>query len=218
MFPNKFISHLTQWKKLGKLSFFCCLSILIISIAVLILIRNRPHKKQQKPPPDVSKILPKLRHGDIILRSGVGIWSEYIRDYNKKDKRFSHVGIVFIEKGKIQVLHAEGDDVTGQGTVGFDSLETFVRASEQIGISRFHTVDGTQVAAEAKKFLGRPFDWKFNLQDDSACYCTELIEHALRRVIPGKSLKLSGKVIPVDACLDPELFTEVVVTKENSGN
>ena len=76
------------------------------------------HYKQFPPPPDVSGIQPHLKNGDIILRSGIGFWSERFRQSNTNDKRFSHVGIVLVdEQGTVSVLHAEGDDHTGEGMV-----------------------------------------------------------------------------------------------------
>ena len=102
MFLNKSVFYSVQWKKLRKLSFFCCVAIIIISASAFAVHKLTSPKLRKNPPPDVKIILPQLQHGDIILRSGVGIWSQYIREYNKNDQRFSHVGIIFIEKGKIK--------------------------------------------------------------------------------------------------------------------
>ena len=173
--------------------------------------------REVPPPPDVEGIRPVLRHGDVILRSGIGFWSELFRSSNTKDKRFSHVGIVRLGSDKkFYVIHAEGDDMTGQGKVFEDTLEHFVGASDDIGIARLKTGDPDRFVEHARSFLNRPFDWKFNRNDDSAIYCTELIDLSLRKMDPALHLREHNGIIMPEACLDPEMFEEVPVPQENT--
>ena len=172
-------------KKLWKRSFFYFIGIPLLVILVGILVLGVDmfyfyHYKQFPPPPELSGIRPYLKNGDIILRSGIGFWSEHFRQSNTKDKRFSHVGIVLVdEHGTVSVIHSEGDDHTGNGKVAIVSLEKFVGESVDIGVSRLRDADPDQFAAEAKKYLGRPFDWKFDTDSSSDIYCTELVELAM---------------------------------------
>lgn len=169
------------------------------------------HYKQFPPPPDVSGIQPHLKNGDIILRSGIGFWSERFRQSNTNDKRFSHVGIVLVdEQGTVSVLHAEGDDHTGDGMVSIVSLEQFVGESVDIGVSRLRDADPDRFVSEAKKYLGRPFDWKFDTDSSSEIYCTELVELAMKDIYPERSLaRNSYNIILPEACLDRRFFTEI---------
>lgn len=206
-------------KKLWKHGFFfavLCLAAPVLAAAAaggayLIWFR---HIHETPPPPDVSHIRPLLKNGDVILRSGVGLWSDMIRSRNTFDKRFSHVGIVAIGPGgSCHVIHAEADDLTGSGKVFLDSLEHYVNVSSEIGIGRLHCSDPDALVEAAKTFLGRPFDWEFNSTDNSAVYCTELIDLALRELDPELRLPLVDGIILPEACLMPDYFTEIPVGK-----
>ena len=204
-------------EKLWTHSFFLaglCLAALVLAAAAVgggYLVWFR-HIHETPPPPDVSHIRPLLKNGDVILRSGVGLWSEQIRSYNTRDKRFSHVGIVSIEPdGACMVIHAEANDLTGSGEVFRDTLEHFVGESKEVGISRLHVAAPDALAEAAKSFVGVPFDWKFDTGDDSSIYCTELVDLSLRKIDPGFRLPESNGVIPTEACLMPEYFTEIPV-------
>lgn len=202
-------------RKLWRHSFFLILVPLIAAIAAvsghLFCFR---HVRKLPPAPDVKRIRPVLQNGDIILRSGIGFWSNLFRSGNTVDKRFSHVGIVRITPdGGYRVIHAEGDDATGSGFVFEDSLEHFVGESDGIGVSRLRTGDPDRFAEAAITFLGRPFDWKFDKDDDSAIYCTELIDRALRKQDPALHLREHRDLIFPEACLDPEIFEEIPLPK-----
>ena len=168
--------------------------------------------RQIPPPPNVKNIRPLLRNGDVILRSGIGLWSNLFRSSNTVDKRFSHVGIIRISSdSSVHVIHAEGDDTSGKGIVFEDTLEHFVGKSDKIGLGRLRIGVPNRFVDSAMTFLGRPFDWKFDKNDDTAVYCTELIDLSLRKM--NSSLHLpehKGLILP-EACLDPVYFVEIPV-------
>ena len=204
-------------KKLWKHSFFfaaLCLAALLLSAAATAggyrFWSRQSH--EPSPPPDVTRIRPLLKNGDVILRSGVGLWSEMIRSRNTRDKRFSHVGIVSIDPdGACHVIHAEADDLTGSGEVFLDPLEHFVDVSTEIGIGRLHRSDPDALAEAAKTFIGRPFDLEFNSKDDSAVYCTELVDLSLRKLDSELRLPDVDGIILPEACLAPDFFIEIPV-------
>ena len=57
------------------------------------------------------------------------------------------------------------------------------------------------------KYVGLPFDWKFDAGDPSKVYCSELLYRAYGDAAPGYAIaaeKVGGRaVIPVDAFLSP---------------
>lgn len=201
-------------KKLWKRSFFyfaiAVIAAIILTAAAVGIYLCWFYNIRQVPPPDISPIRNTVRSGDIILRSGVGLWSKLFCERNPNDKRFSHVGLVWItENGEYMVIHSEGNDTTGKGEVSVISLQDFVGKTQLIGISRLRTGDPAQLVANAKKFMGRPFDWKFDIEDHSEIYCTELLVLALRETIPGIVLPRHKNIVMPEALLIPEYFTEI---------
>ena len=205
-------------KKLWRHSFFCIIAAALLMSAALAawgaghLLRSRARRRNLPPPPDVSRIEPLLKHGDIILRSGIGLWSDFFRSRNLRDKRFSHVGIVQrAADGSWQVIHADGDDFTGHGTVFADTLANFVGQSTAVGIGRLRVADPESFVRNARKCLGRPFDWKFDTEESTAIYCTELVDLALRETDPRLRLPAERGIILPEACLVSGFFAEIPV-------
>ena len=208
-----FSSDQTNWKKPWQRGFFyALLLLLLLVIGGVTFLVSFCFRHNELSSPEPSSVRKYVQNGDIILRSGVGLWSGYFRKRNTVDQRFSHVGIVLIDQdGTCNVLHAEGDDLTGNGQVGICSLETFVNESDLIGISRLKYIDPEQFVLNAKTFIGRPFDWKFNLAEDDKIYCTELIDLALKKTVSGAGLKVTDDLILPEACLDNTIFEEVAI-------
>ncbi len=204
-------------KRLWKRSLFCVLIISAVllaaaAVAAGVYLYWFYNLRILPPPPDTALVLPQVRNGDVILRSGVGLWSELFRSRNLKDKRFSHVGIVWErDDGSYSVIHAEGNDINGQGTVSVITLEKFVQESQCIGISRLHCGNPDLLVQGALKYLHRPFDWQFNSDDHQAIYCTELVVLALAEAVPEAILPRSENIILPESCLLPEYFTEISV-------
>jgi len=202
-------------KKLWKHCFF-----LFLALAATLLFTTGGyliwfyHIRKIPPPPNVENIRSLLRNGDVILRSGIGLWSNLFRFSNTFDKRFSHVGIVRIRHDDvIHVIHAEGDDTSGKGKVFEDTLEHFVGESVKIGLSRLRTGNPDRFVECAMTFLGRPFDWKFDKNDDSAIYCTELIDRSLRELAQPLHLQEHKGLLLPEACLNPDFFIEIPVPR-----
>ena len=204
-------------KKAAIIQLFFCIFIILISVLSVYFYKHNPTPPATVLPPKQDKdITPYLQHGDIILRSGAGAWSKYFRDFSPTDKRFSHVGIVCIENNEIKVLHSEGDDLTGIGSVKLVPLDIFISESEDIGISRLKNTDPNIFVQSAKKYQNQPFDWKFDADDASAIYCTELVSLALKDCKKNIILKKKKKIIPVDSCLDPDFFEEIIIPTDNA--
>ena len=149
--------------------------------------------------------------GDIVMRHGTGLWSEFFRKYSVRDRRFSHAGIVWVEGGKLYCIHAEGDDLSGRGQVAKVPLREFFKPSRANGHFRFRLPREVRLrcAREAHRLLGVPFDWKFDTDDHSALYCTELIAVALSGAAPQIFLKRCKNIIPLDALSDPSIAEEL---------
>ena len=148
-----------------------------------------------------------MRHGD-------GLWSDFFRRYSPRDQRFSHVGIVWVENGEVYCIHAEGDDLSGRGAVQMVTLRQFFRPSRANGHFRLRLPAEVRMrfVREARKLIGRPFDWRFDTDDHSALYCTELAEVALKEAAPHIELRRRRGLIPIDSLSDPEIAEELPAT------
>jgi len=156
-----------------------------------------------------------LEDGDIILRLGNRFWSQVFRDMSLEDRRFSHLGIIRVYNGHITVIHAEGTAAAGEDFVREDSLEDFLSIARSIGIYRAKGIDGSKISNMALEYIGIPFDWQFDMQDESRIYCTELLYLILKRLEPALELStqyirmLGTYIIPIDAISTSEHFLEI---------
>ncbi len=131
-----------------------------------------------------------LDEGDIILRYGNGFWSPFFRNVSRHEKRFSHAGVVVMEKGAFTVVHASAHEMNGEGSVSRVSLEQFLSVSSDYAVYRFETGKNVRlrIAENAKSYVGRPFDSSFNLADSKRLYCTELVMHAVNDAVGYKAI------------------------------
>lgn len=157
-----------------------------------------------------------LKDGDIILRLGDRPWSTLLKNMSQKDKKFSHLGIVRIRDNVISVIHSEGLSANKNDCVKEESLEDFLKIAQSIGIYRLRTDEVEKISDMALEYNGRPFDLKFDMNEEENLYCTELLYVILKRLDPKIKLntiwiKEIGKyIIPLDIYLQSEYFTEIL--------
>ena len=188
---------------------------LIISITFIVIInqQKRQHGMVQNIQED--KIIPYLNDGDIIFRLGDRIWSAFFKELSPNDKRFSHLGIVRIRNNIISVINAEGLANEGKDYVIEVSLNEFLQIAQSVGIYRLKTIEGEIISDAALDYIGYPFDWQFNMEDDSKLYCSELLYVILKKVDPNIELnkvwfkEIGKNIIPLDIYSQSEYFNEV---------
>ena len=77
------------------------------------------------------------------------------------------------------------------------------------------TIEGNKISETALEYIGHPFDWQFNMEDDNNLYCTELLYVILKKINPEITLntlwlkEIGRNVIPADVCSQSEYFIEV---------
>lgn len=148
-----------------------------------------------------------IHSGDLICRLGNGIWSDHFKNISSLEKRFSHIGIIFIdEKSNTWVIHASANDYTGVGRVAKEPLEQFIANAEEFAIYRIKGDEtiGLRIAREALEFLDRPFDSKFDLSSADRIYCSELIYLSVNRSAKSKIIQAFNYkghlVVAIDNC------------------
>ena len=203
---------------LKKISYI--LSFIIVFSAVIIIFNIKTTPGIQVSSSEKSAVLIKadmlysvIEDGDIICRLGDRLWSNLIKDVSVTDKRFSHMGIIRINDGRITVINAEGDTGHGRDYVNEISIGEFLEPAAAAGIYRINNIDGKILSELASLYLGVPFDWQFDMNDSSKLYCTELLYVICNQIglelnsIYIKELKTSA--IPLEAISSSDKFSEV---------
>jgi hypothetical protein len=167
-------------------------------------------------PPRLHDVIPYLQDGDIILRMTEGTWSMMFREFSPIDKRFSHCGIVRIRDDEITVINALGSLSIPSLGVEETRLDRFIPVASAVGIYRVRDADGSVISDTAMLYMGRPFDFDFDMEDDSKVYCTELIYLALKPVKPENILptifvdEVKRQAIPIDSISNNPYIDEIV--------
>jgi hypothetical protein len=185
--------------------------ILILLFFIFIMMPiGKPIKVQQS-----DKIANIVKDGDVICRLGDRFWSQFFKDVSVVDRRYSHTGIIHINNGIITVINAEGDTGHGRDFVNEITLENFLKIARTVGIYRIRNIDGNQISKLAMEYIGVPFDWQFDLCDESKLYCTELLYVLLKRLSPNLKLntiyikEIDKEIIPLEAISMSEHFSEI---------
>ena len=94
-------------------------------------------------------------------------------------------------------------------------MPEFLKVAKAVGVYRANFIDGSAISDNATRYLGRP-DWKFDLNDDSEIYCTELLHVVIKNVAPEyglgtRSVRVMGMmIIPLEAVSNSDNFDEVL--------
>lgn len=138
----------------------------------------------------------RLQSGDLVFRAGRGWEADAVR--TASFTRFSHVGLIErTANGAVFVIHAAPPEHGGHGVVervplamfndpGLASDIVFYRPTE------LSVADRESAVAAARTFAARrvPFDADFDITDNSALYCTEMVLEAF--VAAGSTIELSA--------------------------
>jgi hypothetical protein len=198
-----------KWNKILVGCFF------VIGIIFVVIINLQKRQQDILRYVQEGTILPFLNDGDIICRLGDRIWSVFFKDLSPVDKRFSHLGIVRIRNNIVSVINAEGLAVEGKDFVNEVSLNDFLKTARSIGIYRLRTIKGELISDTALEYIGRHFDWQFDMEEDDALYCSELLYVLLKIIEPNITLnkvwikEIQKNIIPLDVCTQSEYFIEI---------
>ncbi len=150
-----------------------------------------------------------LRQGYIVIRRGLGADSYMLAEMNRRDKTYSHCGIVMIENGYPFVYHSIGGEDNPDERLRRDSANFFFspERNTHIGVVRY---DFDSIAISSLRdivtdiYKERPkFDLKFDLSTDERLYCSEFVYKAIARAtrdtayIP-RSILLGKRIVGID--------------------
>ncbi|GAA4465626.1 hypothetical protein GCM10023093_18150 [Nemorincola caseinilytica] len=122
-----------------------------------------------------------LRSGDVVLRTGAGAFSRAFAGFNRRDKSYSHCGIVMIENGRPYVYHCIGGDGDTTACIRRETAQHFFSPAYNTAaaIARYPFADTTiaLLASTIRSYAARRpvFDTRFDLQSNDKLYCTEFV-------------------------------------------
>jgi hypothetical protein len=125
------------------------------------------------------------KNGDLVVRSGQEFSSQFIKQFNRHDKTYSHSGIVFYENGYPFVYHIVTGDESPDGTMRRDSLSRFCNPRKNFGFAIYrydlNEPETRNFQEEVKGWYKKKvrFDSSFNMKTDDRMYCSEMIKKSL---------------------------------------
>lgn len=126
-----------------------------------------------------------LRDGDLVVRLNRDPTSQFIKNFNRHDKSFSHSGIVLFQNGRPYVFHMISGGENPNGKMKKDVLEGFCNPRRNRAYAIFRYDMNTCEMGKLKGIIykwyteGLRFDSAFNLRSDDKMYCAEMISKAL---------------------------------------
>ena len=134
-----------------------------------------------------------LQNGDIVVRTGNDMTSEMFRKANRKDKTYSHCGIVLIEDGKPYIYHSIGGEDNPDEVLRRDNIQAWASPlhNSGIGILRYSFTPAQldSLARITHRYYNqhKKFDLQFDISNDDKLYCAELLYQAINKSL-GKAV------------------------------
>ena len=122
-----------------------------------------------------------LQTGDLIFRHGRGAISNALMQFSRREKKFSHAGIISMENNRVFVYHVIGGEENTSNKLRKDPIDLFCspKQAHAFGIYRLDldTLSFCKMDSLAKSYYqqGLEFDPKFNMNTDEKMYCTEFV-------------------------------------------
>jgi Permuted papain-like amidase enzyme, YaeF/YiiX, C92 family len=135
---------------------------------------------------DKGKLL--IREGDLLTRSDDDFESLSLQNFSKRDRTYSHSGIVFKEDGAWFVYHAMAGAENPGASIKREPFDSFVNPLKKTGFGVFRyqlsSMEINTLHTLYKKYYAEklPFDKSFNLKTDDSMYCSEIIYKSLKKV------------------------------------
>lgn len=180
----------------------CLIALLLVTGGAM------PLAAQEQAEPPLTAALLAMQPGDLIVRRSKGLTSTLFASVNARDTRYSHAGMVVQTRdGRVQVAHAELDELSESGGARLTDPVTFLAGVLRWAVIRFplSPEEGAATSRIALSYVTRAagFDLDFDLAEDSRLYCTEFVWRAVldatgRDLVQDKPLIQGRPVITVE--------------------
>ena len=130
-----------------------------------------------------------LHSGDVVVRTGNDATSYILCQLNKRDKTYSHCGIVMVENGYPFVYHSIGGEDNPDARLRRDSANFWFSPGHNLGfgISRLDIPrEKTSILWNVvRKFYNerKKFDMDFDLRSDDRFYCAEFVYKSVNQAM-----------------------------------
>lgn len=168
---------------------------------------NREVTGQQDPYSMISEAENLLCDGDLVLRLNQDPLSQFIKNFNREDKKYSHAGIVLFENGKPFVYHILNDEGSRDGKIRQESFPGFCDPMKNYAFGVFRYRLGKEEVKKLKTVIYSwqknkvLFDYDFNLQTDQRMYCSEMISKAITKATASRIVFKTTVVTKQEASL-----------------
>jgi hypothetical protein len=128
-----------------------------------------------------------VKDGDLITRAGSDMISNSLRNFNKQDKSYSHSGIALVEDGEVYVYHTLTGEENKTDKMMREPFDSFCNPERKMGFAIFrytiNDMERNRFDSLLRHFYKAEmrFDRNFDLKNDSAMYCAEIIYKCLRK-------------------------------------
>lgn len=158
---------------------------------------------------EIDNVKDLFKNGDVIVRSGTDEVSRTARSFNRKDKTYSHCGVIQVENDTVFVYHALGGTYNPSQKLLRQPLEVFCDPGEvdRIAVFRYSLNEEESNRLDAwvrnRYEAGLLFDMYFNFYTDDRMYCSEFVFKALNTAKNGALLRLlPANTYPVYVSID----------------
>lgn len=133
-----------------------------------------------------------LKDGQLITRSDNDFESMILQNFSRRERVYSHSGIVFKEDTVYMVYHCMGGEENPDGACKKEPFDSFVNSLQKTGFGIFqyqlekNENDSLHQVLENYYQQKIPFDASFNLKTTDSLYCSEMIWRALDKATKGR--------------------------------
>jgi hypothetical protein len=172
---------------------------------------NRPHDNL------TAAEMAQLQHGDVLLRKGYSMISDFISDFLKEKYTITHCGFVIrpTPDDSIKILHTVSNDYS-KGML-IEPLADYIANSQIPSLAavrpKFSAAQKQLALDQAFDLLHRniEFDMEFDDSDSSKLYCVEMVRNAYFRVVkkdilPKRISRMGIEVTQMSNFFEPKYF------------
>jgi hypothetical protein len=141
---------------------------------------------------EVLSVKPLLKDAMLVMRSDNDYESLTLQNFSKRDRIYSHAGLLFREGDTFMVYHSMTGLENPSGTIRRDAFDSFVNPSQKTGFGLFQYRLNPAETQKLHTLMQKgyeekiPFDIFFNLHSDDSLYCSEMIYKNIRTASNGR--------------------------------